>query len=148
MSPRPPVRVFSGDTTLNIECQKREVELRFGRKSDEQAYERLDAALRESARRVIEAESVGKYGELDYFVLDDWWPNQTIAIEMDRSLLTTSLLLSLWNLLSGPYESWSIAVEVYEGFASGSSQALGPMRIFAEEILITQQIVAAVSGEA
>jgi hypothetical protein len=37
---------------------------------------------------------------------------------------------------------------VYEGLASESSQALGPVRIFAQEIFITRQIVAAVSGEA
>jgi hypothetical protein len=148
MSPRPPIRVFSGDTSLDIECQRHNVELTFRRKADEQAYEKLNAALRERARCAIDAESVGSNGELDYFVLDDWWPNRTVAIEIDRSPLTTSLLLGLWNLLDGPYATWSIAIEVYERFASEDPRALGPMRVFAQEILITQQIVAAVAGEA
>jgi hypothetical protein len=148
MSPRPPVRVFSGDTSLDIECKRREVELIFRRKADEHAYEKLDTALRESARQVIDAKSVGLNGELDYFVLDDWWPNRTIAVEIDRTLLTTELVLALWNLLTGPYATWSIAIEVYEKFASGDPEPLGPMRVFAQQILITQPVVTAVSSEA
>ncbi len=148
MSPRPPVRILSDHASLSVECQPREVELTFRRKSDERAYEKLDAALREHARRVLNAESVGTNGELDYFVLDDWWPDRTIAIELDRSLLTSGLVLGFWNLLAGQYAGWSIAIEVYEGFASGDPEALGSMRIFAEEILITREVVAAVSGEA
>ena len=89
MSPRPPVRILSDNASLSVECKPREVDLTFRRKSDERAYEKLDAALREQARRVLNAESVGSNGELDYFVLDDWWPNRTIAIELDRSLLTS-----------------------------------------------------------
>jgi len=148
MSPRPPVRILSDHASLSVECQSREVELTFRRKSDERAYEKLDAALREQARRVLNAESVGSNGELDYFVLDDWWPNRTIAIELDASLLTSELVLGLWNLLAGQYAGWSIAIEVYERFASGDPEALGPMRVFAEEIHITRKLVSAVAGEA
>ncbi len=148
MSPHPPVRILSDNASLSVECEPREVDLTFRRKSDERAFEKLDAALREQARRVLNAESVGSNGELDYFVLDDWWPNRTIAIELDRSLLTSDLMLGLWNSLAGPYAGWSFAVEVYERFASADPEALGTMRVFAEEVLITRNVVAAVAGEA
>ena len=60
----------------------------------------------------------------------------------------SDLVLGLWNLLAGPSAGWSFAVEVYERFASADPEALGPMRVFAEEVLITRNVVAAVAGEA
>jgi hypothetical protein len=134
--------VFQGDTSVDIEVQRRAVEVSFTSEHDERAYERSDRALRERIRRVFEANEVTAH------VLDDWWPNRTASLEADESAITPATVDDLRRLLDGEYAGWSIGLEAYRDLDGDSPEDLGPIHIYFDAILTTKQLRHLVSNDA
>src|SRR2546423_11820085 len=72
------VTVFQGDTAVDIEVQRRAVEVSFASEREELVYQESDWNLRELSGRVFGAR------ESLVHVVEDWWPNRTALLEADE----------------------------------------------------------------
>jgi hypothetical protein len=136
------VKVFRGDTAVDIEVLRRATEVVFGSEREEQECQKLDWLLYEQVCNVLSGASAS------FYVIEDWWPNRTKAVEADETALKPAVVSALQSLLVGPYAQRSIAIEVYRGLGQDRAEGLGPIRIYGNEVLTIQKLVGLVAAAA
>jgi len=129
------VKVFRGDTAVDIEVLRRATEVVLDSEHEEQEYQKLDWLLHQQVCAVLAGAGAS------FYVNEDWWPNRTKAVELDEASLKPSLVSALQSLLVGQYAHWSIAIEVYRGLQQEHAKGLGPTRIYANDVLTIQSLV-------
>ena len=146
----PAIRVFRGDTAVDIEVRKRGHEVSFESVSEEHAYELLDRKLRQRVAQALARGATQDEHEALFHVIDDWWPNRTVAVNVRVEALSAEVVHALHALLAPEYAEWSIAIEVCQGPLSAAIQDLGPVHIYSDVILVTdnEKLASVVSGEA
>jgi hypothetical protein len=136
------IKVFRGDTAVDIEVLRRATEVAFGSEQEEQEYQKRDWLLHEQVCSVLSGANA------PFYVNEDWWPNQTKAVEADETALKPAVVSALQSLLIGPYAQWSIAIAVYRRLGQGRAEDLGPIRIYANEVLTIQKLLGLVADAA
>jgi hypothetical protein len=136
------VKVYRGDTAVDIEVLRRATDVALDSEREEQEYQKLDWLLHEKVHNVLSDANAS------FYVNEDWSPNQTKAVEADEAALKPAVVSALQSLLVGPYAQWSIAIEVYRGFGQDHAEDLGPIRIYGNEVLTIQKLVGLVADAA